>query len=105
MNDSPIGVFDSGIGGLTVVKQIIKELPNESIIYLGDTARVPYGARGKEVIEKFALELTDFLLKKDVKYLVVACNTISSICLNVIKSTSSEPVLGVIDDTAQEAVN
>lgn len=64
MNTNPIGVFDSGIGGLTVVSEIIKELPNENIIYLGDTARVPYGTRGKEVIKKFALELTNFLLKK-----------------------------------------
>ena len=68
MKNNPIGVFDSGIGGLTVVKEIIKELPNESIIYLGDTARVPYGTRGKEVIKKFALGLTDFLLQKKVTH-------------------------------------
>ncbi len=105
MNNNPIGVFDSGIGGLTVVKEIIKELPDESIIYLGDTARVPYGTRGQEVIEKFALELTNFLLKRQVKYLVVACNTISSTCLDVIKSISPVPVIGVIEDTAREAVN
>ncbi len=66
--NNPIGVFDSGIGGLTVVKEILKELPNEKMIYLGDTARVPYGTRGKKVIRKFALELTRFLLKRQVKF-------------------------------------
>src|SRR5437870_4253740 len=96
MNSNPIGIFDSGIGGLTVVKEILKELPNESLIYLGDTARVPYGTRGKEVIKKFALELTNFLLKRKVKFLVVACNTISSTCLKEIEQMSPVPVLGVI---------
>lgn len=103
MNNNPIGVFDSGIGGLTVVSEIIKELPNEDIIYLGDTARVPYGTRGKEVITKFALELTNFLLKRKVKFLVIACNTISASCLKEIEKVSPVPVLGVIKDAAQEA--
>lgn len=96
MSNKPIGVFDSGIGGLTVAKQIVSLLPNESIIYLGDTARVPYGTRGKEVITKFALELAKFLLKQEVKFLVVACNTISATCLDKIQEVSSVPVLGVI---------
>lgn len=104
-NSNPIGVFDSGIGGLTVVKEIIKELPNESIIYLGDTARVPYGTRGKEVITKFALELTNFLLKRKVKFLVVACNTISATCLDAIENISQVPVLGVIQGAAKEAAD
>lgn len=104
MNNNPIGVFDSGIGGLTVVKEILKELPNESLIYLGDTARVPYGTRGKEVIAKFALELTDFLLKKQIKFLVVACNTISATCLDEIEKVSPVPVLGVITGAAKEAI-
>lgn len=104
MNSSPIGVFDSGIGGLTVVKEILKQLPNENIIYLGDTARVPYGTRGKEVIKKFSLELTNFLLKRKVKFLVVACNTISSTCLEVIEYISPVPVLGVIQPAVNEAV-
>jgi glutamate racemase len=99
-----IGIFDSGVGGLTVVKEIIKSLPNESIIYLGDTARVPYGPRGQEVITEFALELADYLIKKDVKYLVVACNTISATCLEEIKKHSPVPVLGVIDPTIEEAI-
>lgn len=104
MNSNPIGVFDSGIGGLTVVKEILKELPYENLIYLGDTARVPYGTRGKQVIKKFSLELTNFLLKRKVKFLVVACNTISSTCLDTIESISPIPVLGVIRGAAEEAV-
>ena len=72
---NPIGVFDSGIGGLTVTKEIVKQLPKESIIYLGDTARVPYGTRSKEIVAKFALELVNFLLKKNVKCLIVAGHT------------------------------
>ncbi len=103
MNSNPIGIFDSGIGGLTVVKEILKELPNESLIYLGDTARIPYGTRSKEVIKKFALELTSFLLKRKVKFLVVACNTISSTCLDAIGQMSPVPVLGVIKSAAKEA--
>ncbi|MBI2020264.1 glutamate racemase [Candidatus Daviesbacteria bacterium] len=104
MNNNPIGIFDSGIGGLTVVKEILKELPSENIIYLGDTARVPYGTRGKEVITKFALDLANFLLKKKVKFLVVSCNTISSICLDVIEYISPVPVLGVIQPAVDEAL-
>ncbi|OGE30697.1 glutamate racemase [Candidatus Daviesbacteria bacterium RIFCSPHIGHO2_02_FULL_36_13] len=100
MNNNPIGVFDSGIGGLTVVKEIIKVLPNESIIYLGDTERVPYGTKDRETITKFALELTRFLLKKSVKFLVVACNTISATCLEEIEKISPVPVLGVIKPAA-----
>lgn len=98
-NNLPIGVFDSGIGGLTVVREIIKELPNESIVYLGDTARIPYGTRSKEVIIKFALELVNFLLIKDVKVLVVACNTISANALEEIKKISPVPVIDVISAT------
>ncbi len=104
MDKRPIGVFDSGIGGLTVVKEILKQLPDEDLIYLGDTARVPYGTRGKETITKFALELTNYLLKKDVKVLVVACNTISATCLKEIQDISPVPVLGVIEAAAYNAV-
>lgn len=105
MNNLPIGVFDSGIGGLTVVKEIIKLLPNESIVYLGDTARVPYGTRSPEVVTKFALELTNFLLGKGVKCLVVACNTISAVALDKIGKVSPVPVLGVIMPVVRKAVN
>lgn len=104
MNDSPIGIFDSGIGGLTVVKEIIRLLPKEPIIYLGDTARVPYGTRDKETITRFALELTKFVLKKKVKILVVACNTISATSLPEIQKVSPVPVMGVIIPTINEAL-
>lgn len=104
MKRSPIGIFDSGIGGLTVVKEIVKFLPNESIIYIGDTARVPYGSRSQAVITKFAKELANFLLKRRVKCLVVACNTISATCLDEIKALSSVPVFGVIEPTIELAV-
>ena len=102
--DKPIGVFDSGIGGLTVVKEIVKALPNESLVFIGDTARVPYGTRGKAVITQFALELATALLQRDVKYLVAACNTISSTCLAEVRSVSPVPVLGVVDPAVQTAL-
>ncbi len=103
MNNSPIGIFDSGIGGLTVTKEIVNKLPNESIIYIGDTARVPYGTRSKEIITKFAKQLTKFLLKRKVKFLVIACNTISSVALDEIKKISPVPVIGVIIPAAKKA--
>lgn len=77
-NSRPIGIFDSGVGGLTVVKEIINLLPQENIIYLGDTARVPYGNKSKQTIIKYSVENTKFLLKKNIKLLVIACNTSSS---------------------------
>ena len=98
-NNQPIGIFDSGVGGLTVAKAIIEELPNESLIYFGDTARTPYGTRNKEEIVKFSLELTRFLLKKKVKCLVVACNTISANALEEIIKISPVPVVDVIAPT------
>ena len=97
-------MFDSGIGGLTVAREIIKVLPNESIIYVGDTARVPYGTRSKEVVTKFALELVSFLLGKNVKCLVVACNTISALALDKIKKVSPVPVVDVIKPVVKVAV-
>jgi len=100
----PIGIFDSGIGGLTVVKEVIKLLPYENIVYFGDTARVPYGIKSKETIIKFSLENTLFLLQKDVKMIVVACNTSSSLALPVIRKHFKIPILGVIMPGAKEAV-
>lgn len=104
LNRAPIGVFDSGIGGLTVVKEIVRVLPNESLIFIGDTARVPYGNRGVEVIAHFAEELSQFLLGKQVKYLVAACNTISSTCLDRINRELPVPVLGVVEPAIDEAL-
>jgi glutamate racemase len=103
-NSSPIGIFDSGIGGLTVASEVVKALPKENIVYIGDTARVPYGTRGKEVIKKFSFELVKFLENKHVKCLVVACNTISATCLEDIQRNSSVPVIGVIKPAAKVAV-
>lgn len=105
MNNRPIGIFDSGIGGLTVLKEIRKVLPFEDIIYLGDTARVPYGIRSPETVTRYAFECVDFLMKKDIKFLVVACNTVSATCLNEIKRKVSIPVVGVIEPGALSAVN
>ena len=102
--DKPIGIFDSGIGGLTVVKEVIKLLPHENIVYFGDTARVPYGIKSKETIIKFSLENTLFLLQKDVKMIVVACNTSSSLALPTIRKHFKIPILGVIMPGAKEAV-
>ncbi len=102
--DKPVGVFDSGIGGLTVVKELIKILPYENIVYFGDTARVPYGIKSKETIIKFSLENTLFLLQQDVKMIVIACNTSSSLALPVIRRHFKIPIIGVIMPGAKEAV-
>ncbi len=100
----PIGVFDSGIGGLTVLKEILHVLPDENTIYLGDTARVPYGIRSPETVVRYSFENTKFLSSKDIKVLVVACNTASSVSLDAIKSRVSIPVIGVIEPGAKAAV-
>ncbi len=102
--DKPIGIFDSGIGGLTVVKEVVKLLPCEKIVYFGDTARVPYGVKSKETIVKFSIENTLFLLKKNVKMIVVACNTSSSLALPEIRRHFKIPMMGVIGPGAKEAV-
>ncbi|HIC38896.1 MAG TPA: glutamate racemase [Candidatus Marinimicrobia bacterium] len=100
----PIGVFDSGLGGLTVVKALRNILPNESIVYFGDTARVPYGNKSQELIQEYSREITHFLIKNDAKLIVVACNTASALALNELQSNTSIPVIGVIDPGADEAV-
>jgi glutamate racemase len=97
-------VFDSGVGGLTVVKEVLRQLPEESVTYLGDTARVPYGPRGQETITRFALELARFLLQRDVKALVIACNTVSATAADAIRAISPVPVLDVVVPTVRAAV-
>lgn len=92
----PIGVFDSGIGGLTVVKALIEDLPSESIIYFGDTARVPYGTKSKSTIVKFSLENVEFLLRFGVKCIVIACHTSSSWALPTLRKYFKVPIVGVI---------
>ena len=101
---SAIGVFDSGVGGLTVVRELIRQLPRETIIYFGDTARVPYGIKSRETIIRFSIENILFLLKQDVKLICVACNTVSSCALPVIKSHFRVPIVGVITPGVREAV-
>lgn len=104
MDERPIGVFDSGIGGLTVLKELNKELPEEGIIYLGDTARVPYGIRSAETVRRYSFENTAFLVSKGIKMLIVACNTASAVSLEDIRERFKIPVLGVISPGARAAV-
>lgn len=99
----PIGIFDSGLGGLTVLKEISRILPNENIIYFGDTARVPYGTKSKETVIKFSVQDADFLMDLDVKMIVVACNTVSSLSLNILKRRYDIPLVGVIEPGARKA--
>jgi len=92
----PIGVFDSGVGGLTVVRALMEHLPNEDILYFGDTARVPYGIKSVETISHYATQITEFLLERQVKLLIVACNTMAAVASQVIHDLSPVPVLDVI---------
>jgi len=106
LKKAPIGIFDSGIGGLTVANAVIDALPNEDIIYFGDTARVPYGIKSEETVRSYALEITDFLLSKGVKMILIACNTVSASAKeNIIKAAGDVPVLDVITAGTQAAIN
>lgn len=105
ISSHPIGVFDSGIGGLTVVRALMERLPFENIVYFGDTARVPYGVKSPETITKYAEEITNFLLQKDVKLLIVACNTMAAVAYQTVKGLSPVPVLDVIDAGARRAAS
>src|SRR5215470_3258910 len=100
----PIGVFDSGIGGLTVLRALVEVLPTEDFIYLGDTARLPYGTKSNEVIVRYSRENTEFLLAKGIKILVIACNTSSAVALETIARDTMVPVVGVIEPGARAAV-
>lgn len=103
-NKQPIGFIDSGVGGLTVVKEAIKQLPNEHIIYLGDTARCPYGPRPAEQVIEYTWQMTEFLLQQNIKMLVIACNTATAVALEEIKEKLSIPVIGVILPGSRAAV-
>ncbi|MCB0742367.1 MAG: glutamate racemase [Ignavibacteriae bacterium] len=106
MNKSnPIGIFDSGIGGLTVVKSVNTFLPSESIIYFGDTARVPYGSKSNSTIIEYALQDANFLAKKNVKLIIVACNTASAVALDELKKIYELPIIGMINPGAKAAIN
>jgi glutamate racemase len=100
---APIGVFDSGVGGLTVVKEIMRQIPGESIIYFGDTARLPYGSKSKETIITYTRQIIRFLMGKDVKAIVIACNTASAFALETIKAEIDIPVIGVVKPGAKVA--
>jgi glutamate racemase len=105
MSDArPIGVFDSGIGGLTVVKALRDLLPNENISYLGDTARVPYGNKSAETVERYSLELANILKKENAKVIVVACNSVSSVSIPKLRANFKVPIVGVIEPGAQAAI-
>jgi glutamate racemase len=99
-----IGIFDSGVGGLTVLREIMQVLPQEDTLYFGDTARVPYGTKSPETVTRYAGEIASFLIKRDIKLLVVACNTASAVALPTLKRHLSIPVVGVIEPGARRAV-
>jgi len=104
-DNRPIGVFDSGVGGLTVVRALMERLPLESIVYFGDTARVPYGVKSVATIEHFTGQIVDFLLRQEVKMLIVACNTMAAVALKIVAARAGDiPVLDVIEAGARAAV-
>lgn len=102
--NQPIGFLDSGVGGLTVVKEMQKQLPKESFIYIGDNARCPYGPRSSEEIARFTMQLVGFLLKKNIKLLVIACNTATAVCFEHLQAELDIPVVGMIDPGARGAM-
>lgn len=103
-SDMPVGIFDSGMGGLTVLKALIERLPSENTVYLGDTARLPYGTKSAETVVRYSLQNTAFLVRQNIKLLVVACNTASANSLPVLAEKYDVPVIGVIEPGARAAV-
>ena len=104
IKSAPIGVFDSGVGGLTVVREIVRQLPNENIVYFGDTARVPYGSKSRQTIIRFSEQIIRFLKTKQVKAIVIACNTASALALDTVRDEYDIPILGVVVPGARAAV-
>lgn len=104
MDNRAIGVFDSGFGGLTAVRQLHRVMPQEHIIYFGDSGRVPYGSRGRSTIIKYARQDINFLLSHDIKAIVVACGTVSSVALDVVRDELSIPIIGVVKPACHEAI-
>lgn len=102
--NNPIGVFDSGVGGLTVAREIMRQLPGESLVYFGDTARVPYGSKSKQTVLKYSRQIVRFLRTKNVKAIVVACNTASALALDEIAQELDIPIIGVVKPGAKMAV-
>lgn len=105
INKNPIGIFDSGVGGLTVVKEVLNVLPKEDIVYFGDTARVPYGSKSKEAIYNFSCQIIRFLLEKNVKMIIIACNTVSSNCYEDLKNKFPNiPIIEVLNQGVERAI-
>lgn len=103
-DNAPVGIFDSGVGGLTVAREIARQIPNESFVYFGDTARVPYGSKSKETIIRYSRQIVRFLQTKKVKAIVVACNTASAFALDTIEKELDIPAIGVVKPGAKSAV-
>jgi len=103
MSSLPIGMFDSGVGGLTIMRELMRQLPNESIIYLADTKRLPYGNHDAETIIKYSLECSRFLIEQKIKLLIIACNTATSYAIKTLKEKFKIPVIGVIECTVKKA--
>ena len=101
--DAPVGVFDSGVGGLTVAREIMRNLPSEKIVYFGDTARVPYGRKSKETVIRYSRQIIRFLQEQQVKAIVVACNTASAFALDTVRDEFDIPIIGVIESGAKVA--
>ena len=104
MDNRPIGVFDSGLGGLTVVRELLERLPHEDIVYFGDTGRVPYGSRSPEMVKRYAMQDCELLLKQDVKCIIAACGTVSSVADEVLRALPI-PAMGVVEPTVAAALN
>lgn len=106
VNDRPIGIFDSGVGGLTVVKEVIKAMPKENIIYFGDTARVPYGSKSKELVYRFSCQIIRFLKEKNVKAIIIACNTVSSNCYRDLQEEFPDiPIIEVLEQGVNSIIS
>ena len=104
LKNAPIGVFDSGVGGLTVAREIMRQIPNEKVVYLGDTARVPYGSKSQETVTRFSRQIVRFLQTHDVKTIVIACNTASAFALETLEAELDIPIIGVVKPGAKTAV-
>ena len=102
--EAPIGIFDSGVGGLTVAREVMRALPNENLVYFGDTARLPYGSKSQDNIIRYARQIIRFLKTKKVKAIVIACNTASALALEVVRNEINIPIIGVIESGARVAV-
>ena len=102
---APIGVFDSGVGGLTVAREIMRQLPDENIVYFGDTARLPYGSKSKESIIRFSRQIIRFLQTRNVKAIVIACNTATAQALDTVRHEFDTPIIGVIEPGARAAIH